>query len=135
MPRGSFIRKRMDVRRYIDTPTWVRKELKAQFGVVESTVAHALLYTRGGEVSEKIRSKALEYDESCVMLAIPEGQAMQIVGEELHCYLNGGVQLISNLKTGQYEVYKGAKGGTPIISGWTAPMDELGKIIELVSMM
>ena len=125
----------MEVRRYIDTPAWVRKELKTQLGVGESTVTHALLYTRSGEVSEEIRSKALEYDESSVMISIPEGQAMQIVGEELHCYLNGGVQLISNLKTGQYEVYKGAKGGTPIISGWTAPMDELGKIIELVRNM
>lgn len=125
----------MEVRRYIDTPAWVRKKLKTQLGVGESTVTHALLYTRSGEVSEEIRSKALEYDESSVMISIPEGQAMQIVGEELHCYLNGGVQLISNLKTGQYEVYKGAKGGTPIISGWTAPMDELGKIIELVRNM
>lgn len=125
----------MDVRRYIDTPAWVRKELKTQLGVGESTVTHALLYTRSGEVSEEIRSKALEYDESCVMLAIPEGQAMQIAGEELHCYLKGGLLLVSNLKTGQYEVYKGAKGGTPIISGWTAPMDELGKIIGLVSNM
>ena len=98
-------------------------------------MANALLYTRGGEVSEKIRSKALEYDESSVMLAIPEGQAMQIDGEELHCYLKGGGLLISNLKTGQYEVYKGAKDSTPIISGWTAPMDELGKIIGLVSNM
>lgn len=125
----------MEVRRYIDTPAWVRKELKTQLGVGESTVTHALLYTRSGEVSEEIRSKALEYDESSVMISIPEGQAMQIVGEEIHCYLNGGVQLISNLKTGQYEVYKGAKGGTPIISGWTVPMDELGKIIELVRNM
>lgn len=125
----------MDVRRYIDTPAWVRKELKTQLGVGESTVTHALLYTRSGEVSEEIRSKALEYDESCVMLAIPEGQAMQIAGEELHCYLKDGLLLVSNLKTGQYEVYKGAKGGTPIISGWTAPMDELGKIIGLVSNM
>nr|DAT39299.1 MAG TPA: Transcriptional regulator [Caudoviricetes sp.] len=125
----------MDVRRYIETPAWVRKELKTQLGVGESTVTHALLYTRSGEVSEEIRSKALEYDESSVMISIPEGQAMQIVGEELHCYLNGGVQLISNLKTGLYEVYRGAKDGTPIISGWTAPMDELGKIIELVSNM
>ena len=125
----------MDVRRYIDTPAWVRKELRYQLGVGESTVTHALLYTRGGEVSEKIRSKALEYDESSVMIAVPEGQAMQIAGEELHCYLKRGLLLVANLKTGQYEVYKGAKGGTPIISGWTAPMDELGKIIELVSNM
>lgn len=125
----------MDVRRYIDTPAWVRKELRDQLGVGESTVTHALLYTRSGEVSEEIRSKALEYDESCVMLAIPEGQAMQIAGEELNCYLKRGLLLVANLKTGQYEVYKGAKGGTPIISGWTAPMDELGKIIELVSNM
>ena len=132
-PRGSFIRK-MDVRRYIETPTWVRKEIKATFGVAESTMAHALRYERGGEVSEKIRSKALEYDESCVMLAIPEGQAMQLIGEELHSYLNGGVQLISNLKTGQYEVFKGSKD-SPIISGWTAPMDELSRIISLVSNM
>ena len=124
----------MDVRRYIDTPAWVRKELKAQFGVGDGTVAHALLYTRGGEVSAKIRSKALEYDESSVMLAIPEGQAMQIAGEELHCYLKGGVLLISNLKTGQYEVFKGSKDN-PIISGWTAPMDELSRIISLVSNM
>ena len=124
----------MEVRRYIDTPAWVRKELKTQLGVGESTVTHALLYTRSGEVSEEIRSKALEYDESSVMISIPEGQAMQIVGEELHCYLNGGVLLISNLKTGQYEVFKGSKD-SPIISGWTAPMDELGKIIELVRNM
>ena len=124
----------MNVRRYIDTPAWVRKELKAEFGVGESTVAHALLYTRGGEASEKIRSKALEYDESSVMLAIPEGQAMQIDGEELKCYLKGGVLLVSNLKTGQYEVFRGSKDN-PIISGWTAPMDELGKIIGLVSNM
>lgn len=124
----------MDVRRYIETPAWVRKELKTQLGVGESSVAHALLYTRSGEVSEEIRSKALEYDESCVMIAIPEGQAMQLVGEELHCYLNGGVQLISNLKTGQYEVFKDPKD-SPIISGWTAPMDELGKIIGLVGNM
>lgn len=132
-PRGSFIRN-MEVRRYIDTPAWVRKELKTQLGVGESTVTHALLYTRSGEVSEEIRSKALEYDESCVMLAIPEGQAMQIVGEELHCYLNGGVQLISNIKTGQYTVFKGSKD-SPIISGWITPMDELGRIISLVSNM
>ena len=112
----------------------MRKELKTQLGVGESSVAHALLYTRSGEVSEEIRSKALEYDESCVMIAIPEGQAMQLVGEELHCYLNGGVQLISNLKTGQYEVFKDPKD-SPIISGWTAPMDELGKIIGLVGNM
>ena len=125
----------MDVKRYIETPAWVRKEIKATFGVAESTMAQALRYDRSGEVSEKIRSKALEYDESCVMLAIPEGQAMQIAGEELHCYLKDGLLLVSNLKTGQYEVYKGAKGGTPIISGWTAPMAELGKIIGLVSNM
>lgn len=124
----------MDVRRYIDTPAWVRKELRDQLGVGESTVTHALLYTRSGEVSEEIRSKALEYDESCVMLAIPEGQAMQIAGEELKCYLKGGVLLISNLKTGQYEVFKGSKD-SPIISGRTAPMDELCKIIGLVSNM
>ena len=124
----------MDVRRYIETPAWVRKELKTQLGVGESSVAHALLYTRSGEVSEEIRSKALEYDASCVMIAIPEGQAMQLVGEELHCYLNGGVQLISNLKTGQYEVFKDPKD-SPIISGWTAPMDELCKIIGLVGNM
>ena len=132
-PRGLFTRN-MEVRRYIETPAWVRKELREQFGVVESTVAHALLYTRSGEVSEKIRSRALEYDESCVMRAIPEGQAMQIVGEELHCYLNGGVQLISNIKTGQYEVFKDSMD-SPIISGWIAPMDELGRIISLVSNM
>lgn len=124
----------MDVRRYIDTPAWVRKELRYQLGVGESTVTHALLYTRGGEVSEKIRSKALEYDESSVMIAVPEGQAMQIDGEELKCYLKGGVLLISNLKTGQYEVFKGSKD-SPIISGWTAPMDELSRIISLVSNM
>ena len=124
----------MDVKRYIETPAWVRKELKTQLGVGESSVAHALLYTRSGEVSEEIRSKALEYDESCVMIAIPEGQAMQLVGEELHCYLNGGIQLISNLKTGQYEVFKGSKD-SPIISGWTAPMDELSRIISLVHNM
>lgn len=133
-PRGLFTRN-MEVRRYIETPAWVRKELRAQLGVGESTVVYALRYERGGEASEKIRRKALEYDESCVMLAIPEGQAMQIAGEELHCYLKGGLLLVSNLKTGQYEVYKGAKGGTLIISGWTAPMDELGKIIGLVSNM
>ena len=124
----------MDVRRYIDTPAWVRKEIMATFGVAESTMAHALRYERSGEASEKIRSKALEYDESCVMMAIPEGQAMQIVGEEIHCYLNGGVQLISNLKTGQYEVFKDSKD-SPIISGWTAPMDEFSRIISLVSNM
>ena len=124
----------MEVRRYIDTPAWVRKEIMATFGVAESTMAHALRYERSGEASEKIRSKALEYDESCVMMAIPEGQAIQLVGEELHCYLNGGVLLISNLKTGQYEVFKGSKD-SPIISGWTAPMDELGRIIGLVSNM
>ena len=124
----------MEVRRYIDTPAWVRKEIKATFGVAESTMAHALRYERSGEASEKIRSKALEYDESCVMMAIPEGQAMQLVGEEIHCYLNGGIQLISNLKTGQYEVFKGSKD-SPIISGWTAPMDELSRIISLVSNM
>lgn len=124
----------MDVRRYIDTPAWVRKELRTKLGVGESTVTHALLYTRGGEVSEKIRTKALEYDESSVMIAVPEGQAMQIAGEELKCYLKGGVLLISNLKTGQYEVFKGSKD-SPIISGRTAPMDELCKIIGLVSNM
>ena len=124
----------MDVRRYIYTPAWVRKELKAQFGVGDGTVANALLYTRGGEVSEKIRTKALEYDESSVMLAIPEGQAMQIAGEELHCYLKGGLLLVSNLKTGQHEVFKGSKDN-PIISGWTAPMDELSRIIGLVGNM
>lgn len=112
----------------------MRKELKAQFGVGDGTVANALLYTRGGEVSEKIRTKALEYDESSVMLAIPEGQAMQFVGEELHCYLKGGLLLVSNLKTGQYEVFKGSKDN-PIISGWTAPMDELSRIIGLVGNM
>lgn len=106
----------------------------AQLGVGESTVAYALRYERGGEVSEKIRSKALEYDESCVMLAIPEGQAMQIAGEELHCYLKGGVLLVSNLKTGQYEVFKDSED-SPIISGRISPMDDLGKIIGLVSNM
>lgn len=124
----------MEVRRYIDTPAWVRKELRAQLGVGESTVTHALRYERGGEASEKIRSKALEYDESCVMLAIPEGQAMQIAGEELHCYLKGGVLLVSNLKTGQYEVFKDSED-SPIISGRISPMDDLGKIIGLVSNM
>ena len=124
----------MDIKRYIETPAWVRKEIKATFGVAESTMAQALRYDRSGEVSEKIRSKALWYDESCVMIAIPEGQAMQFVGEELHCYLNGGIQLISNLKTGQYEVFKGSKD-SPIISGWTAPMDELSRIISLVHNM
>ena len=68
------------------------------------------------------------------MMAIPEGQAIQLVGEELHCYLNGGVLLISNLKTGQYEVFKDSKD-SPIISGWTAPMDEFSRIISLVSNM
>ena len=106
----------------------------AQLGVGESTVAYALRYERGGEASEKIRSKALEYDESCVMLAIPEGQAMQIAGEELHCYLKGGVLLVSNLKTGQYEVFKDSED-SPIISGRISPMDDLGKIIGLVSNM
>lgn len=132
-PRGLFTRN-MEVRRYIETPAWVRKEIMATFGVAESTMAHALRYERSGEASEKIRSKALEYDESCVMLAIPEGQAIQIAGEELHCYLKGGLLLVSNLKTGQYEVFKDSKDN-PIISGRISPMDELGKIIGLVSNM
>lgn len=95
----------MEAGRYIEAPIHIKKSVCAELGIGESTLHHALRYSRDGEQSRLARERVLASGEAKIMRYIPENEAILCVGGVMRQYFDNGYLLVVDMVTGRYSAY------------------------------
>lgn len=91
--------------KYIRIDNNIRAVIQEQMNAPEVTITAALRFRRNGEVSERIRSLALELG-GAVYYDLPQDEAIHDVDGKMYQYFSNGVVLVADKCANQVELMR-----------------------------